>query len=345
MGMRVTAIKGVLLRRAVLGVCGDPQRGLWMAVALLLPLMFGGRRTAVASLAWPGLVALLGMTGCAVVWTAARQRRRGRCEAIPQGKGAKPADRNHGKRPPLMTLTFIGVSILLTLVLPDAVTDRLCGLGFDDPGLGDLIRVAAARSLLHDTYGRLFVNAVLLGVLGGYLEPGLGGRRTLTVLSMGSFVASLLSLNLVLPQGAAFEGDAYLLRYPPAGGTGAAAALLGFGAWDGNPWRGVPGGYSGGAPLFCRTMHRLWPLLTALAFWGTFSGHTMPITGPAGMAGYWGQAGAFSCGLAMALIWRTLEENDVLGMACPGPTPSGPAAPGAGRDAGPALNCLVIAGR
>ena len=308
-----------------------------MAVALLLPLLFGDRRMAMASLVWPGLAILLGMVGCAVVWTSARQRRRGRCEAILPEKDDKPADRSHGQRLPLMTLTFIGVSMLLTLVLPNAVIDRLCGLRFGDPGLGDLIRVTAAGSLLHDTYGRLFVNTVLLGFLGVYLESGLGGRRTLTVLFMGSFMASLLSLNFVLPQGAASEGDPYLLRLPPAGGTGAAAALLGFGAWGGNSCRDAEDEHSGVAPLFGRVVDRLWPLLTALIFWGTFSGHTMPITGPSGMAGYWGQVGAFSSGLTMALIWRTLEESEVEGTACPGRTSSRPAAPGAGRDAG--LHC------
>jgi membrane associated rhomboid family serine protease len=318
MGMRVTAIKGVFLRWAAFGFCGGPQR-LWMAVALLLPLLFGDRRPALASLVWPGMAALWGVAGCAVLWTAACQKRRDRCEAIPPGKGAKPADRGYRKRLPVATLTFIVVCILLTFVLPDAATDHLCGLHFDDPGLADLIRVVAARSFLHDTYGRLFVNAVLLGLLGGYLEPGLGGRRTLMVLFMGSFVAGLLSLNLVLPQGATSEVGPYLLRYPPAGGTGAAAALLGFGARGGNPVRDAEGGYPGVEPLFCRAMDFFWPLLTALVFWGPFSGHTMPITGPSGMAGYWGQAGAFSSGLTMALIWRTLDENDLVGPCRRGP--------------------------
>ena len=311
MEMHAMSFKKVVVAKSAVGICGNPQRCLWMAAALLLPLLLGVRRPAVASLVWQGLAAVFGIAGCAVVWAAARQGRWVGFADSPPGQVTGLVDPGHRKRVPLVTLVFVAAIVILTLALPHAATDRLCGLRLDDPGLGGLIRVTAARTLLHDTYGRLAVDALLLGLLGLYLEPRLGALRTLTLFFMGSFVAGLIGLNFLLPQVAVPGGGMVLLPYPPAGGTGAVAALLGVGSLGWNPGRDAGKTLVEKGPRCCGIMDILWPLLTTLVFWGPFSGHTMPITGPGGMAGYGGQVGGFLSGLAMALILRTMGENDI----------------------------------
>ena len=311
MRMHAMSFKGVVWSRSALGFRSGPQRLLRMAAALLMPLLFGVRRPAVASLVWPAMVTVFVSVGCAVVWAAARQEGQERFAVIPTGQDAGPADPDPHKRFPLVTLCFIATSVLLCLTLPESVADRLCALNLADPALGDLIRVTAAHTLLHGTYDRLFVNTIFLGLLGCYLEPRLGALRTLTLFVMGSFVAGLIGMNLLLPQVVMPGGGLAFLRYPPAGGTGAVAALLGVGSLGWNPGRNAGKTLVEKGPRFCGVMDILWPLLTALVFWGPFSGHTMPITGPGGMAGYWGQAGGFLGGLAMALILQTMGENDI----------------------------------
>ncbi len=311
MRMHAMSLKGVVWSRSALGFWGSPQRLLWMAAALLLPLLFGVRRPAVASLVWPAMVTVFALVGCAVGWAAARQEGQERFAVIPTGQDTGPADPDHHKRFPLVTLCFIAASVLLCLTLPESAADRLCALNLADPVLGDLIRVTAAHTLLHGTYDRLFVDTIFLGLLGCYLEPRLGALRTLTLFFMGSFVAGLIGLNFLLPQVAVPGGGLGLLPYPPAGGTGAVAALLGVGSLGWNPGRDAGKTLVEKGPRCCGIMDILWPLLTTLVFWGPFSGHTMPITGPGGMAGYWGQVGGFLSGLTMALILQTMGENDI----------------------------------
>jgi membrane associated rhomboid family serine protease len=235
------------------------------------------------------MVTVFALVGCAVGWAAARQEGQERFAVIPTGQDTGPADPDHHKRFPLVTLCFIAASVLLCLTLPET----------------------AAHTLLHGTYDRLFVDTIFLGLLGCYLEPRLGALRTLTLFFMGSFVAGLIGLNFLLPQVAVPGGGLGLLRYPPAGGTGAVAALLGVGSLGWNPGRDAGKTLVEKGPRCCGIMDILWPLLTTLVFWGPFSGHTMPITGPGGMAGYGGQVGGFLSGLAMALILRTMGENDI----------------------------------
>lgn len=330
MGKRAISFKGGLLAKSAPGVSGGLQRRLWMAAALLLPLL-GASRPAAASLAWQGLAAVLGIAAGAAARAAALQRRRNGFTAIFPGQGTGPAAPDHRRRFPLGTPAFIMTGVVLSLALPGTTVDRLCGLRFDDPGLGDLIRVTAAHALLHDTYGTLFVNAVLLGLPGCYLESRLGTLRTLGVLLMGSCVAGLVGLNLLLPQVVLPDAGSHVLRYPPAGGAGAAAALLGFGALPGHLGRNAGRARFGTAAGRCRAMDILWPLLTALVFGGAFSGHTMPVTGPTPMAGYGGLVGGFLSGLALALIWRALEENDMRGETCSPDASARPALSGAER--------------
>jgi membrane associated rhomboid family serine protease len=303
-----------------------------MGAALLLPPLIVNGRSVFASQVWQVLAAVFGMVGCAVVWCTARRRPRDKFKAAPKGQGTGPAGVGQAKQLPLVTLTFVTCSVLLFLALPEAALNDLCSLRLDDPGLTDLIRLSVARAVLHDTFGHLFGNAILLGLLGYFLESRLGALRTLGVLFMGSFVAGLIGLNFLLSQVALPDGGPYLLRYPPAGGTGAVAALLGCGTLG---WLG--GGdmdhvFTGAGPMFRRLMHLWWPLLAALAFWGTFSGHTMPVTGPAGMAGYWGQVGGFLSGLAIALVFMILTENTIDQAARPWTASVLPCATGVKRD-------------
>jgi membrane associated rhomboid family serine protease len=305
-----------------------------MSAALLLPLLLGTGRPAVASLVWEGLAAVLGIGGCAVIWGAVRQGQHLQSGTISAEKDTGRVGLNPSMRVPLVTLGFIVLTVFLSLALPEAAIDRLCGLRFDDPGLERLIRITAARSLLHDTVRRMIVNTVLLGLLGLYMEHRLGALRTLMLILMGSFIAGLIGLNLVLPQAALSDGDAYLLHYPPAGGTGAAAALLGFGIRGWNPGLNEGKISFGASGRIFKAMDTLWPLLTALVFWGPFSGHTMPLTGSSGMAGYWGQAGGFLGGMALALVLRTIEEHESHGREALQPRQHCPRSPKPGHMSG-----------
>ena len=170
---------------------GSQTYRLSMAAALLLPL-FGAGRPALASLIWLALAVVLAMVGCAVIWCTVRQRGRGRHATNLPEKDAGPASLDQRKQIPLVTLGFIILSVLLSLALPETAVAQLCGLRFDAPDLGRLIQITAARSLLHDANGRLIVNAVLLGLLGLYMEHRLGALRTLAVIVMGSFITGLM---------------------------------------------------------------------------------------------------------------------------------------------------------
>jgi len=330
MGMHAMSFKEGLFTGSAPVVSGGLQRGLWMSAALLLPLL-GVSRPATASLVWQGLALIFGMVGSRVVWAAACQRPREGLAAIFPGQGGGPADPARRRRLPLVTLAFIMTSVALSLALPGTVIDRLCGLHFHHPGLGDLIRVTATHALLHEGYGPLFAAAALLGLAGFYLESREGALRTLGVLLMGSFVTGLIGLNHLLPQGAFSDAGPHLLRYLPAGGTGATAAILGVGTLRRRSGCHAEGDTTGAAAGVCRAIDFLWPLLTALVFLGAFSGYTMPITGPTGMAGYWGLVGGFLSGLALALIWRALEENDMRGETCSPDASARPALSGAER--------------
>jgi len=290
------------------------------------------RRPVTASLVWQGLAVVFGMVGGAVVWAAARQRRREGFAAVLPGQSGGPADPGRRLRLPLVTSAFVMTSVVLSLALPGTVIDRLCGLHLDHTGSEDLIRIVATHALLHDTYGPLFVNAALVGLSGSCMEYRLGTLRTLGAMLMGSFVAGLIGLNLLLPQTALTDASAHLLHYPPAGGAGAAAALLGSGALQRHPGRDAGRALFGAAAGRCRAMDILWSLLTALLFGGVFSGYTMPVTGLSGMAGYWGLVGGFLSGLVLGLIWRVLEENDMRGETCPADASVLPAPTGTGRN-------------
>lgn len=292
--------KRTLLHRAGRGRWGSVGSGAgalyWgtLAAALLLPPVIGHGLPAAAGLVWQGLAAAAGLTGCGAVYQAARRKQR-----IPSG--------GRRRQFPRVTMGVIAAGALLFLLLPEAAVDRLSGLNLDEAGLADLIRLTAVRSLLHDSFGHLLANALLLGLLGYRLEPALGAGRTLAVLVLGSCVASLTGLNLLLSQVEVHNGAGRLLHYPPAGGTGALAAFLGLAA--AGLRYGRPKAADSGADFpFSGLDGALAPLLTGLLFMGVFSGHTVPLTGNDAMAGYWGQVGGYLGGLATAGAMRTLES-------------------------------------
>jgi membrane associated rhomboid family serine protease len=252
--------------------------------------------------------------------------------ASPSGVGRPVAPTDdagggHVIRFPVITPTLIAAGTVLFIVLPGSAVDRLSDLSLDHPGLPDLIRVTVVRSLLHANLHHLVMTALTLGVLGFGLEPRIGPARTLAALFLGSVVASLTGLNLLLSQVEMVDNASQVLRWPPDGGTGAAVALMGLWAAGGDRSGRRAASPPGGRPSLPWALGIGVPLLAGLLFMGDFIDHGAPLTGPGGLAAYGGHVGGFLSGWALAAVLASLEAVDnrrpAAGRECPRPSPAG----------------------
>jgi membrane associated rhomboid family serine protease len=210
---------------------------------------------------------------------------------------------------PAITAIMIAVDTILFFSMPEDRFDRLCSLPLDDFGLAHLMLTTVASAFLHPDFRHLFINMLFLWVFGALLEPRMAPGQYLAAILLGSVLSSLISLNLMVSQVNLLDAPLKLLRYPPAGASGAVSGLMGLSALRyGAAWRSVRG------PIRCHPRFSFAVPITTTVLIGLFfvrdlAGHTAPAVHMAGTANFWGHVGGFLGGLVLALV-RTLRDSD-----------------------------------
>lgn len=207
------------------------------------------------------------------------------------------------KRWPLITVGMTAACVVLFFITPEAICDRLVYRPYMDSGLTHLMLTTVTGVFLHASFSQLVANMLCLLVLGGLLERRLGAWYCITAMMLGSVLANLVGLNLMLARMDLMNGVHQIqkLSWPPAGASGAVAGLLGL-------WVVFGGGYSWSRWL--RPGLRGYALLlrigaaVMIGLWGTalLSGRTGMMDGQ----GYWA---GFLGGLMLALVFR-LQDDD-----------------------------------
>ena len=210
---------------------------------------------------------------------------------------------------PVMTMVIIAAYTLFFFVTPEDMVDRLCSLPLEDFSLSHLILTTVAGTILHQDFGHLLMNMILLWAFGALLEPRLTPGQYLLAILLGGVLSRLISLNLLVAHVDLLGPSFYLLQYPPAGASGAIAGLMGcfvmrYGV-IGRSGRGRIGCH----PLkFCRVPISA-TILIGLFFVRDVVGHPAPAFGIAGMADFWGHMGGLLGCLVLALV-STLQDGD-----------------------------------
>lgn len=128
---------------------------------------------------------------------------------------------------PVLTTGLMATGVFIFAFLPEALQGPAVCLSVEDLSALNLVLVTAARVFVHRDLAHLAIHLGLLGYFGVLLERRLGEGPVMAAVLLGSVLAALISLNLLLEQ-AAGEGLAgQLIRHPPIGFAGAVAGLMG----------------------------------------------------------------------------------------------------------------------
>lgn len=210
---------------------------------------------------------------------------------------------------PVITIIMIAVNTVFFFTIPEDMLDHLFSLPLDDFGLLHLVLTTVAGAFFHLDAGHFFINMFFLWIFGALLEPGIAPGQYLAAVLLGSVLFGLIRLNLLVVQGGLFDASYTLLRYPPAGASGAISGLMGlFALRYGTPWRSTSRPKR--CPLsFLFSLPLSVTVLIGLFFIRDFADSALPAAGLTGTAVYWGHVGSFLGGLVLALVF-TLQDDD-----------------------------------
>ena len=207
-----------------------------------------------------------------------------------------------GRPWPAITAGLLTAALSSYALFPATSLESATWLPLEALGLKNLLWVTAAGVLRHPDAFHFGVNWVLLAYFGILLEWRLGSGRVLTTVVLGSVLASLVSLNLMLAGGEGGAAPVHGIRHAPVGISGAVAGLMGLFSVQGRCAR---------RPRL-RSCQPLWiggMLLTAAYMLQDFAAGATTVTGIAGTVDYWSHLGAFGGGMAVAAV-AAAEDAD-----------------------------------
>ena len=208
-----------------------------------------------------------------------------------------------------MVAGMIAAGMLAFGFFQDALCRGAASLSVYDLGLLNLVLVTAAGVLVHPDAAHLLVHLGLLSFFGVLLERRQGPGRVSAAVLLGSVLAGLIRLNLLLGQGALRDAAIQVVPHPPMGFSGAAAGLMGLflvtRAWGPRPK------CSRGRHLFRSSppVLAIGVVLAALFLMRGFSGGPAPAPGVTANIDGWARLAAFAGGLAVGIVTMTADAD------------------------------------